>query len=200
MIGTLGGLCCLSIWRQGFDLCVIAKILHQVVNTFMQKLLFIFLLMPTLVTGQRVEWDSAYLKSLRTDGFGTPLAMPEIDYNPDFNIEEQFHPRQRQMYYPVRSDSVYRKIFYQHIYTADSVNKYEQKGADAFTLVWIKKYQRDSIPEVDFDTYNLVVYSACGQCLANCKHNTVDESCHRNACQYRYTWFKVFKPIKLSWD
>ncbi len=165
----------------------------------MKKILLVFLLLPTILKAQHIEWDSVYAKSIRP-GLGIPLLMPAIEYNPDFIIEEQFHPRQRQMYYPISSDSVYRKIFYRHIYTVDSIKKYQERGVDSFTLTHIKKYQLAAIPLIDFDAYNLLVYAACAQCLANCKHNKVDESCHKNACTYKYTWFKYLKPKKLQWD
>jgi hypothetical protein len=165
----------------------------------MRKILFLFCLLPLVLEAQKPDWDSAYVKSFRS-GFGQPLAMPEIDYNSSFTIEDQFSPRQRQMHYPIATDSALRKIYYRYIYTADSINKYEKNGADSFTLKLIKKYQRDSIPSFDFAQYYLIIYSACAQCLANCNHGRGQESCHRNACNFRHTWFKVRKPRKLQWD
>jgi hypothetical protein len=165
----------------------------------MRKMVFIFFLLPILGAAQRPEVDIAYVKSFRPE-LGKPLLMPEIDFNPDFIIENQYNPRQRQMHYPVTSDSAYRKIYFRYIYTADSLKKYEQKGADSFALSVIKKYQIDSLKSFDFNAYNLIIYSACGQCLANCNHGKGDESCHRNACFFRYTWFMVVKPKKLAWD
>jgi hypothetical protein len=165
----------------------------------MQKMLFLFLMLPFSMAAQKPEWDISFTKSFRPE-LGKPIRMPEIDYNTDFSIEDQFRPRQRQMYYPVSTDSVYRKIYYRYIYTADSITKYEKDGADSFTLNFIKKYQRDSIPSFDFDQYNVIIYSACPQCLAHCKHDQGQKSCHRNACFYRHAWFKALKPEKLPWD
>lgn len=165
----------------------------------MQKMLFLFLMLPFSMAAQKPEWDIALTKSFPLE-LGKPLVMPEIDYNTDFSIEDQFGPRQRQMYYRVSTDSAYRKIYHRYVFTADSISKYEKNGADSFTLHLIKKYQQDSIPSFDFDQYNLIIYSACAQCLAHCKHGQGQESCHRNACFFRHTWFKVLKPKKLQWD
>ncbi len=165
----------------------------------MRLMLLCCCILPLMLEAQRPEWDSAYVKSIRPE-LGKPLIMPESDFNPDFIVEDQFRPRQRQMHYTVMSDSVYRKIYFRYIYTADSLKKYEQKGADPFTLSLIKKYQIDSLKSFNFNAYNLIIYSACGQCLANCTHGKGDESCHRNACFFRRTWFMVLKPKKLAWD
>ena len=165
----------------------------------MQKMLLLFFILPLSLTAQKQEWDIAFTQSFQPE-LGKPLPMPEIGYNADFSIEDQFRPRQRQMHYTVSTDSVYRKIYYRYVFTADSISKYEKNGADSFTLSLIKKYQRDSIPSFDFEEHNLIIYSACAQCLAICSHGKGQESCHRNACYYQHAWFKALKPRKLPWD
>lgn len=160
----------------------------------MKKLLFLLLFLPLLATAQRHEWDIAYVKGISAD-FGKAIYMPPRDYNPNFNPTDTFSYGVKSRVYIIRDDSDYQKMFYRHIYTSDSLTAYKKKNANRYDLHWMTTHMRDSVPVIDFSKYELVVYAACAQCLAFCDHTAGKESCHRNACNFRESFYlRARKP------
>lgn len=162
----------------------------------MKKAILFLLLCPLFSTAQRTEWDSAYAKGIST-GFGKPIHMPPRDYNPNFNPTDTFSYGVKSRIYIIREDSDYQKMFFRYIYTGDSLAAYKKKKASRYELHWVATHMRDSVPVIDFTKYELLVYAACAQCLAFCHHLTDDESCHRNACNFRESFYlRARKPAK----
>lgn len=58
------------------------------------------------------------------------------------------------------------------------------------------RFLTDSLPVFDFSKQELVLYSACDQCLAFCNHHGKEnEPCHRNVCRFQDAWFVRDKKI-----
>jgi hypothetical protein len=126
----------------------------------MERMLFYFLLMPLVGIAQSNKRITSFEKSIPVT-LGKRIHLPE----PDYNIDAIAEPNSVQRIILIREDSVYRKIFSQY------VNK------------------NDTLPEIDFKESELVLYSACGICLAGCELTSGHQSCHRPACNYQYAWF-----------
>ncbi len=154
----------------------------------MKKLILLLLICPFYSMAQRNETDSVFIKSIPAD-LGKPIHMPELDYNPDFNLDKIFGYRERIRIFLIREDSVYKKLFSRYIYTADSLKKYKEDGDYAAWFRWMKQYQVDSLPVIDFSKNELVLYSACEKCLEVCNHKNGSESCHRAGCDFKEAWF-----------
>jgi hypothetical protein len=157
----------------------------------MRKMLFLLLLFPLFSQAQHTEWDIAYNKYIPPN-LGKPIHMPERTYNPIIDTID-FRQTDRRVVV-VSEDSVYRKLFSNYIYTKDSLKKYGHPDKEKDFYNWltyksIERYLIDSIPVIDFSKNELVIYSACAQCLAFCYHNEGRASCHRNACYFREVWF-----------
>ena len=155
----------------------------------MKQVLFLLLLAPLFSEAQRREWDIAYYKSIPQE-LGKPIHMPDRDYNPNFDWEETYNYRQKSRVYIISSDSIYRKLFWRYVYTQDSLKKYDLPG-DYFQwqYKWMKEHLIDSLPIIDFSKNDLIVYAACAQCFAYCEHEQGSDSCHRNACNFRETFY-----------
>ena len=155
----------------------------------MRKMLFLLLLFPVLSQAQRPEYDRAFVNSI-PDSLSRSIHLPKRDYNPNFRFEDTVDYRQkRDRIFIVTTDSVYKKLFWRYIYTQDSIIKYKQQNENSYSLKWMEEHLVDSIPVIDFSKYELVMYSACAQCLAFCHHDEGNTSCHRNACNFREAWF-----------
>lgn len=161
----------------------------------MRKILLIVVLFPLFAKSQRSEHITAFEKSIPA-GLGKQLRLPEPGYNPDFNMDDIADYFVKQRIRVIAADSVYRKIFWQYRFTIDSVQQYAPEH-DSWYHQWLIKHLQDSIPAIDFNTQELVMYSACGQCLAYCHHDEY-ESCHRNACDFMYAWFLRDKRIDIK--
>jgi hypothetical protein len=145
------------------------------------------LLIPVLVAGQRHEYLMAFEKNIPF-GLGRPVRMPDPGFSPYFSPSAIADYNLKQRVWVIAADSIYRKIFWQYRFTKDSLKKYAP-DKNSWYHQWMKEHLRDSLPVIDFEKQELVMYSACGQCLAYCRHDGEDESCHRNACNFMYKWF-----------
>jgi len=155
----------------------------------MRKMLFLLLLFPVLSQAQQSEYEKAFFKSV-PDSLTHLIHLPERDYNPNFHFDYTIdYSQKNNRVVIITSDSVYRKIFWRYVYTQDSIIKYTKLNTDAYYLNWMKKHLIDSLPVIDFSKQELIMYSACGQCLAFCRHDEGYTSCHRNACNFRELWF-----------
>ncbi len=155
----------------------------------MKQVLFLFLVLPLIGTAQTKELDIAYQKSI-PGGLGKPVHLPNRDYNPNFEFDAMYSYDQKSRVYVISSDSVYRKLFWRYIYTQDSLEKYHIKGdSKDWQYKWMKEHLMDSLPIIDFSKNELVLYASCAQCLAYCEHEKERKSCHRNACNFRETFF-----------
>lgn len=126
----------------------------------MGKVLFFFLLMPLFGITQSNEHFTAFEKSI-PGSLGKRIYLPE----PDYNIDIIGDPNSAKRILLIGEDSVYRKIFSWQV------------------------YMNDTFPAIDFKKSELVLYSACGFCLAVCDLTSGHHSCHRPACDYQYAWF-----------
>jgi hypothetical protein len=155
----------------------------------MRMVIFLFLALPFYSRSQSSKWDIAFLKNI-PDSLTQPIHLPERDYNPYFNIDETVSYHQKSRVFIIKSDSLYRKLFWRYTYTIDSLKKYKDSGINSWEYKWVEKHLVDSIPIVDFSRNELVMYAACPQCLFNCNHHGRDnEPCHRNVCNFREAWF-----------
>ena len=118
---------------------------------------------------------------------GTEITMPDPGLG-DFNLEQFQRSSGSINIMAIASDSLFHKIFSRYHYNKDSLNNFKGDKND-WQYKMMLEYMADSLPKVDFSRYNLVLYSACGQCMAHCHHDKGNPSCHRNACDYQYAWF-----------
>jgi len=116
--------------------------------------------------------------------------MPERDYNPHFRYDDTISYFQKSRVFIVRSDSVYKELFWRYTYTNDSLIKYKKLKTDPWWYHWMEKHHVDSLPVIDFSKNELLIYAACAQCLAICNHQGMDNGpCHRNVCNFTEAWF-----------
>jgi hypothetical protein len=156
----------------------------------MKQLLLLLLLLPSITKAQRTEWDIAFKKSI-PDSLGRPVHMPARDYNPYQHYAEIdiINYKTKSSVVIIRSDTLYRKFFRHYVYTNDSLKAYKAAGGDYWRHAWMEKHHADSLPVIDFSKNELLMYSACAQCLAFCHHDEGKTACHRNACMFREKWF-----------
>jgi hypothetical protein len=156
----------------------------------MKRLLLLFFLCPLVAAAQRTEWDIAYNKNI-PDSLTKPIRMPERDYNPhlQYDIGDTPNYKVKKRVVVIQSNDRYKQFFWRYIYNNDSLKACKAAGCDHWLYNWKEKHHVDSLPIIDFSKNELVMYAACAQCLAHCHHTTGDESCHRNACNFRETWF-----------
>jgi hypothetical protein len=157
------------------------------------RLLLILLLLPLVSNSQRLEWIRAFNDSTPKD-IGTPIKLPTPWYK-DFHNEIIAPYYVKNRVFVIKTDSQYRKIFATYRFTNDSL-KASGLNKDEFYYKWMVQHHADSIPKIDFTRNELVLYSACPQCLAHCRHNGErHEPCHRNMCMFNYAWFVRKKDI-----
>ncbi len=154
----------------------------------MRKMLFLLFFCPLLTSAQQDDWDIAYLKH-RPDSLTQAIQMPERDYNPHYNYQGETNYKSRIRVVVIGTDSVYRKLFWRYTYTDDSLGKYKKEGVGDWLYKWMVRHHIDSLPTIDFSKYELLLYAACAQCLAYCRHGDSEGPCHRNACNYQESWF-----------
>lgn len=174
----------------------------------MRKLLFLLLIVPTISYSQSKESISAFQKTISTE-FGEPIHLPDlgVGYDPEFDIDKIAGNEAKQRVLVVVSDSLYKKIFSRYNFTSDSLKASKRDPSDWY-YKWMVKHLVDSLPVIDFTKKELVMYSACGQCLAFCDHQNGRTSCHRNSCTFMVAWFvrekmvldekKQFGPVNRS--
>lgn len=153
----------------------------------MKKLLNILFFVPLFSIGQSDESIFAFQKSIPSD-LGVPIRLPKPGYNPDFDINQIAGYAAKQRVLVVASDLLYKKIFHDFRFTKDSLAASGRDSTDWY-YQWMVQHLADSLPVIDFSRKELVLYSACGQCLAFCHHSKGETSCHRNACDFMITWF-----------
>lgn len=156
----------------------------------MKQLLLLLFLSPLLAGAQRAEWDIAYNENI-PDSLTKPIHMPQRDYNPHlrFDTSDAINYKIKKRVVIIQSNDRYKQFFWRYIYNNDSLKACKDAGCDYWQYNWMEKHHVDSLPVIDFSKNELVMYAACAQCLAHCHHTTGQESCHRNACYYRETWF-----------
>jgi hypothetical protein len=156
----------------------------------MKQLLFLFMLFPLLADAQRTEWDIAFNKSI-PDSLTQPIRMPPRDYNPYLAYEgsDTLNYKSESRVIIIGSAALYKQFFWRYVYTNDSLKAFKAAGGDPWWYNWMEKHHADSLPVIDFSKNELVMYAACGQCLAFCHHDEGKTSCHRNACMFRERWF-----------
>lgn len=130
----------------------------------MKRVLFFFLLTPLTFFAQQIAHLQAFERSV-PDNIGKPITLPDTRLGPDYSIDNIAEPPSARRIRLIRNDSLYRKIFSSYLFS------------------------KDSLPFVDFTKYDLVLYGACGFCLAVCDLASGHHSCHRPACDYQYRWF-----------
>jgi hypothetical protein len=112
----------------------------------------------------------------------------------NFNLEQfQTIPGSKNIMV-IATDSLFRQIFSRYIFTKDSLKNFAGDKTD-WQYKMMVAYQKDSIPVIDFSHLDLVLYSACGNCMANCHHDKGNASCHRAACDYQRAWFVREKTL-----
>ncbi len=155
----------------------------------MRKMLFLLLLVPALTFAQSDESIAAFLES-KPGGLGRPVSLPQSEYYPQFNYA-YYHTgnRDRSIIYVVTSEAAYHKTFSRYNVTKESLKNYKIENNDSFYYRLQEKYLVDSLPVFDFSKQELVLYAACGQCLAFCNHNKGEDACHRNACYLQEAWY-----------
>jgi len=128
----------------------------------MRKMLFLLLIVPALSKAQSHESILAFQKS-RPDSLGTPVsALENRPFTRLYEIREL--GLQRKYIYTVSTETAYRTVF--------------------------GYFPVDSLPVFNFSKQELIVYAACGQCLAFCGHQgKKGEACHRNACHFQQAWY-----------
>ncbi len=152
-------------------------------------MLFLLLLLPLAVQAQTErDYEIAFKGSIPAN-LGKPIHMPRRDYNPHFQIDAAVDYKTKSRIFIIQADSVYKKLFWRYTYTHDSVRNCRKKTNDDWWCNWMEQHLVDSLPVIDFRINDLVMYSACAQCLAYCRHDEMQNSCHRNACSFRETWF-----------
>jgi len=160
-------------------------------------MLFLLVLFPNVIFGQSQESIYAFIKS-RPDGMGRPVKMPERSYNSNYDLDGSVNYKIKQRIFIISSDSIYHLVYRDYRYTRDSLNQFIFPDNDSSWYKQMFRYLSDSLPVIDFSKYELVLYSACGQCLAFCLHHGKDhESCHRNACHFLDAWYIRDKEIAL---
>ena len=153
----------------------------------MKMVLFLCLLCPTLIIGQRHEHVNAFVKSI-PDELGRPVRMPERSYNRYYDLNDSVSYKIKERLFVISSDSVYHLVFHNYRYTIDSLEQFVFSDNDSSWYKQMYRYLSDSLPSIDFTQYELVLYSACGQCFAYCSHDEQDH-CHRNVCSFMDAWF-----------
>jgi hypothetical protein len=154
----------------------------------MKRLLWLLVFCPFLSEAQRTDWEIAYTKSIPA-GVGEPIHLPKRDYNPHFVLPEGIQHKVKARIITIKDDSVYKKLFWRYIYTKDSLAAYKRQGANKYDIYWVEQHLVDSLPIIDFSKHDLILHTACAQCLAYCKHDEGEDNCHRNACNFRESWF-----------
>ena len=114
------------------------------------------------VSAQREDHIAAFRAHIPA-GIGKEIDLPDPGYGARFDLS-RFQPQfGNTLIMVVVSDSMYRNVF--------------------------SRFEKDSLPEIDFSRNELILYMACGQCLSVCQHNNGNTACHRNVCYYQRAWF-----------
>lgn len=161
----------------------------------MRKMLILLLFIPAVGFAQSDASIEAFLKS-RPQNLGKLISLPKASHNPHYD-RDGVRGQNRIFIYVVSADSTYRKLFSLYRYTKKDLEKYRVVN-DTLSYQYYSRYAIDSLPSFDFSRQELVLYSACGQCLNNCDHQGKEqEFCHRNACHFQEAWYVRDKKIQL---
>lgn len=158
---------------------------------------FAFLMLITFTSvAQDTYEDIAYKKHIPA-GVGDPIRMPDRNYSVHTDTTD-YDLKVRVII--IRDNQSYYKMFSQYVYTRDSLDKYRKQPGMEYFEKWMLRYMRDSLPKIDFSKKELILYSACAQCLAYCEHEGRISGCHRNVCNFKDTWFIRNKPTTALFD
>lgn len=152
----------------------------------MRTLLLLILTCFCTSTYSQDAWKLAFRAHIPKE-LGTELQMPDPGLG-EFSLEQFHRTSGVTTIMAIASDSLFRKIFSRYHYTKDSLNNF-QGDHNEWQYKMMVEYQVDSLPLIDFSRFDLVVFSGCGQCMANCQHDKGIQSCHRNACEFQHAWF-----------
>jgi hypothetical protein len=157
----------------------------------MRSLLLAICLFPIFSFAQRHEYELALEKNI-PPGLGEPFRLPSA---PDHLYDvANFHVVIR--LHIIGSLQAYKKAFPRYIYTTDSLEKYKSTE-DEWYYKLLVNYHADSLPVIDFEKKELVIFSGCGQCLAYCSTDDGYHPCHRNGCMNHYKAFLRDKKYDL---
>jgi hypothetical protein len=122
----------------------------------MKRLYFILLLCPLLGSSQK-DGLEGLLKRNKFDSTARYISLPVKNLQlPAAAVNHSWSRSE----FVISSDSIYYRVF--------------------------AKYNRDSLPIMNFDNHDLVLRSSCSQCFVLCP---TANPCHRNACRYSLSWF-----------
>jgi hypothetical protein len=146
----------------------------------MRSLLFVSCFFTITSFAQRHEYTRAFEKNI-PPGLGEPFRLPAEPAH----LSEIANYALVTRIQIIGTEEAYRKAFPRYIYTKDSLEKYRDKEGDWYYKLLLR-YQADSLPKIDFQRKELVIFSGCGHCLAYCSYENGYHPCHRNACMYLY--------------
>jgi hypothetical protein len=156
-------------------------------------LLLLFLSIAIGSFSQNPKFDAAF-KANMPEGLGDPIHLPKVEWRSEFDIDKIAPYDAKIRILVVNSDSFYHKIFSSYNQTKESLAHYEG-SKDDWQYKTLVSHLSDSLRSIDFNKYELVLYSACAQCLANCHHDKGNPSCHRNVCVFTNAWFLREKVV-----
>lgn len=148
-----------------------------------------FFLFILLIAG-KVHSQDKYYQAFRAhipSDLGTEITLPDPGIG-EFDLDKFRFSSGSVNIMAIASDVMFHKIFSRYHYTKDSLQNYKGGKTD-WQYKMMTTYQVDSIPAIDFNKYDLVLYSACGYCMELCEHDKGVDACHRNACEYQRAWF-----------
>lgn len=161
----------------------------------MRKMLFLLLFIPAAGFAQSEESVEAFVKS-RPQNLGKLISLPRASHNPHYSTDGSMG-QNKMFIFIVSADSTYRQLFSLYHYTDKDLVKYKVAN-DTLSYRYYSRYSIDSLPSFDFSRQELVLYSACGQCLRICDHHGKDqEPCHRNACHFQEAWYVRDKKVQF---
>lgn len=160
------------------------------------RLLIITMFLPLVSHSQRSEWIRAFNDSIPKD-IGRPIHLPTPRYSDlDDDSIAPYYVKNR--VYVIKTAAQYKRLFASYRFTKDSLKASGLKQDDYY-YKWMVAHLVDSLPAIDFGNNELVLFSACAQCLAHCEHKgKPHEPCHRNVCMFSYAWFIRKKEILPS--
>jgi hypothetical protein len=160
----------------------------------MRKILLSVSLFVSIASfSQDTKFEDAFRANMPA-GLGDPVHLPVLDGRSNFDIDKIAPYDAKIRILVVNSDSFYHKIFSSYTETRESLNSFKGEKND-WQYRSMVAHLSDSLPTIDFNKYELVLYSACAQCLANCHHDKGDPSCHRNVCVFTNAWFVREKAV-----
>jgi hypothetical protein len=125
------------------------------------KLLFILILLPFLAHSQYEKLKVANFRFPGVDSTAKLIKLPVLS-QAQYEVLQDFGRYSSYVNY-VRSDTLYYRLF--------------------------QRYHPDSLPLIDFSKNELILTTACHQCIAYCNDEGQNTPCHRNVCSYTFIWY-----------